>query len=106
MIIFNEETLIETIKNKNLKEINIIFEENEIIIEKLNYSKKTLFYFINEKVSIDIINFFINQQKNLWKHQNVDNNDLLYYFIENSNFKVASIFLRYGAQICNNKKKI
>jgi len=72
----------------------------------LNYFHETLFYLIKENYSLEIIKFFIEQQIIFYRYQNIDNTNLLYYSIENGNFKVAKLFMRNGARIDNKENNI
>jgi len=106
MKIDSEEDLINIIQNKNFDEIKEIFNKNKLESNNLNYFHETLFYLIKENYSLEIIKFFIEQQIIFYRYQNIDNTNLLYYSIENGNFKVAKLFMRNGARIDNKENNI
>jgi len=62
MEIRNENELVEIIKNKSLEEIKSYFQEYQITPAKFNYFNDVLIYFIKNKGSLEIIEFFIKQR--------------------------------------------
>ncbi|OUM57880.1 hypothetical protein PIROE2DRAFT_16992 [Piromyces sp. E2] len=106
MKIDNEEDLIKIIQNNNIDKVKEIFNRNRIESKNLNYFHETLYFLIKENYSLEIIIFFIEQQTVFYKYQNIDNTNLLYYSIENSNFKVAKLLLRKGVRIDNKENNV
>ena len=97
MEINNEKDLIKIIQKNKFGEIKEFFNKNKIESGKLNYFHETLYFLIKENYSLEIINFFIEQQNVFYKYQCIDNTGLLYYSIEINNFKVAKLLLKNGA---------
>jgi len=102
----NEKEFIELIKNKNLKEIKEIFKNNNVRLKQWNQFKETLLYLIKKNASFNIIQFILEKQQQQQQLQyqqpsTVVNTELLFYSIENDNFKVAKLFLNNGISIEN-----
>jgi len=106
MEINNEKDLIKIIQKNKFDEIKEFFNKNKIESEKLNYFYETLYFLIKENYSLEIINFFIEQQNVFYKYQSIDNTGLLYYSIEINNFKVAKLLLKNGARIDNKDNNV
>lgn len=86
-----EKELIENIKAKDINKIKIYFNENNIISENFNNFKNTLFYFIQNDTSIEIIHFIIKQQNNNNHNNNID---ILFYSVQHNKFKIANLLLK------------
>jgi len=61
MEISNENELIKIIKDKSLEEIKSYFQEYQITPAKFNYFNNVLIYFIKNRGSSEIIEYFIKQ---------------------------------------------
>jgi len=61
MEISNENELIKIIKDKSLEEIKSYFQEYQITPAKFNYFNNVLIYFIKNRGSLEIIEYFIKQ---------------------------------------------
>jgi len=101
MEIRNENELIEIVKNKSLEEIKIYFQEYQITPTKFNYFNNVLIYFIKNKGSLEIIEFFIKQQQKENHQFLLNNTEALFCSIEYSNFEIANLLLQYGVKITN-----
>ena len=105
MEISNENELIKIIKDKSLEEIKSYFQEYQITPTKFNYFNNVLIYFIKNKGSFEIIEFFIKQQQKENYHFLINNAEALFCSIEYSNFEIANLLLKYGVKITNKNAK-
>jgi len=102
----NENELIKIFQNKSFNEIKGFFSNNKILKNNLKYYKEILFYLIEKNETYNIIEYIFFQQQTIYRNQNIDNTDLLYYSIEYGNFKVAKLLLKNGVQINNKNNNI
>ena len=99
MEINNENELLEIIKDKSLEEIKSYFQEYQITPAKFNYFNHVLIYFIKNKGSFEIIEYFIKRQQKENYPFLLNNAEALFYSIEYFRFEVAKLLLNYGVRI-------